>query len=322
MFNRIFKQWRERRDRRIAMLWAVRLDGDEYTAADRKRLAQWLARDPQRHRYLDDALRLQLLVADVLIASPEPRIGLDPERRHPWPSWALGASAAIALVVVLLGSRNIQDSGYGRLNSVTMTDGSRIELNSDSRIRVTEAPDIRQVELLDGEAYFTVMHDTKRPFVVLSQGRRITAVGTQFNVRTRGETTRVAVTEGRVVVQTSPGLLERGTPQRREVSVGERVLCDSRNIEPLASDPQQLSQETAWRQRRLIIENRPLSEVVEELNHHVSYKLILVGDKSRNQPIGGVFDLDDPERLVRVLSKRWNLRRIETIPYVVVLVGA
>lgn len=322
MFNRFLKQWRERRERRKAMLWAVKLDGDDYSTVQRRELARWLARDRRRQDYLEEALQLQGMVAHALTTRSAATIALDPERGHPWPRWALAASAAIALVVVLLGSRNIQDSGYGQLSSVTMADGSRIELNSDSRIRISESDTIRQVELLEGEAYFIVAHDPQRPFVVLSKGRRITAVGTQFNVRTRGESTRVGVTEGRVVVQTSPGLFGRGAPQREEVGVDELVLCEQRNIEPLEAGAEQLKRETAWRDRRLVVDNRPLAEVIEELNHHVPYKLVLMGEQSRNQTVGGVFNLDDPDRIIRVISKRWNLRRVETVPYVVVLVGA
>ena len=81
---------------------------------------------------------------------------------------------------------------------LTLTDGSRIELNTDTVLRVALGKDHRTVWLDKGEAYFQVKHDAARPFVIYTNGRRITDLGTKFLVRADQGRLEVALLEGRV----------------------------------------------------------------------------------------------------------------------------
>ena len=88
----------------------------------------------------------------------------------------------------------------GERRSITLADGSTVNLNARSRLRVEFAKKERRVELLEGQALFQVAKDKNRPFIVSSGDATVQAVGTQFDVYRRTNGTTVTVLEGRVAV--------------------------------------------------------------------------------------------------------------------------
>src|SRR5205823_2531257 len=84
--------------------------------------------------------------------------------------------------------------------SIALPDGSLIELNARSSVRVRFTSNERAVELFEGQALFRVAKDPARPFIVSSDGKRVRAVGTQFDVYRKKASTTVTVLEGRVTV--------------------------------------------------------------------------------------------------------------------------
>ncbi|MBC7366877.1 MAG: FecR domain-containing protein, partial [Undibacterium sp.] len=118
---------------------------------------------------------------------------------------ALGLAAAVALA--FLGARQFTApppasaqsfaTSAGGYERVVLADGSVLELNGDTRLRVSLAPHERRVELVAGEAHFTVAHDRTRPFIVSAGGVAVRAVGTAFNVRLATTAVEVLVTEGK-----------------------------------------------------------------------------------------------------------------------------
>lgn len=82
--------------------------------------------------------------------------------------------------------------------SMPLDDGSRIELNANSCVAVLYSPTQRQINLLSGEAIFRVNPDSGRPFVVKVRNTSVVAIGTEFDIDVRAESTRVLVMEGRV----------------------------------------------------------------------------------------------------------------------------
>src|SRR5262249_33751548 len=96
--------------------------------------------------------------------------------------------------------RNVYTTGIGEQHRITLADGSIVELNAQSKIRVRYKDRRRDVELLDGQALFQVAHDTTRPFIVHTDSTNIRAVGTQFDVYRKSTGTVVTVLEGTVAV--------------------------------------------------------------------------------------------------------------------------
>ena len=117
------------------------------------------------------------------------------------------AAASFVLVVVAAAAvwwRAERFPSYttdiGERRSITLPDGSTVDLNARSKLRIEFTEDERRVSLLDGQALFQVAKDKNRPFVVASVEATVRAVGTQFDVNRRPSGTTVTVLEGRVAV--------------------------------------------------------------------------------------------------------------------------
>jgi transmembrane sensor len=117
------------------------------------------------------------------------------------------AAASGALVLVIAGAVWWQAERFpiyateiGERRSITLADGSTVDLNSRSRLRIEFAKKERRVELLEGQALFQVAKNKDRPFIVSSGDATVRAVGTQFDVYRRTGGTTVTVLEGRVAV--------------------------------------------------------------------------------------------------------------------------
>jgi transmembrane sensor len=214
----------------------------------------------------------------------------------------------------------------GQQRTVTLSDGSTVELNSRSTIRVRFSKGERDVDLLEGQVLFHVAKDHTRPFIVASDGMLVRAVGTQFDVYRKTEGTVVTVLEGRVAVTTaslntvaSPrgsstsvaDLVEPTTaPDTAFLSAGEQVTL-TRAVAPKPVRAN-VSAATAWTQHQLVLESKPLSEVAEEFNLYSARKLI-VEDSSRHPlRLSGVFSTD-PDFLIRYLRARPDITVHETL---------
>ena len=117
------------------------------------------------------------------------------------------AAASIAFAVAIAGGVFWQAHRYplyatdiGERRSITLADGSTVDLNARSKLRVEFSGAERRVELLDGQALFEVARDQQRPFIVHSGDATVRAVGTQFDVYRKESGTTITVLEGRVAV--------------------------------------------------------------------------------------------------------------------------
>ena len=124
-------------------------------------------------------------------------------RPTPWRVWTLAATILVAIGgsrAWFTAQRGLYTTDTAEQRTVTLEDGSRIELNARSRLRVTYSKSSRTVELYDGQALFQVVKDASRPFLVKSGEATVRAVGTQFDVHRKDDNTTVTVLEGRVAV--------------------------------------------------------------------------------------------------------------------------
>ncbi len=250
---------------------------------------------------------------------------------------ALGVAAALALAVLgawQLSSRThspapvqIFATSAGGYERVVLADGSVVELNANSEARVELLADERRVALVQGEAHFTVAHDTARPFIVSAHGFAVRAVGTAFNVRLASTAVEVLVTEGKVSVSDVGPALVAG-PSRNErdnrnglpasgsptfLSANERtviafpppkslavVSAFAPVVEPIAPDA--LREALSWQERKLAFTETPLSEVVAQFNRRNRVQLVLADAALADRPVGGTFAADNVEGFIRLLE--------------------
>jgi len=94
---------------------------------------------------------------------------------------------------------------YGKRSSITFSDGTRIWVNSGSKVVYPVAFGKEKREIfVEGEVYLDVMHDEKWPFIVKTQQMDVSVLGTSFNVSAYKDDPNLQVTlvEGKVKVNT------------------------------------------------------------------------------------------------------------------------
>lgn len=297
-----------------AVDWLLRLDGPQAAEADWLALEAWLQADPLHRQAFADAERVW---ADVRAAAPEIRRALaapalarrrplsrSPSWRRAWIAAAGAAAAAAAVLTVSVVNRQaapapaeVFQTAKGQSRVLTLVDGSRIHLNSASRIAVRMEPKGRHVELTEGEAAFDVAHDAARPFLVDAGARDIRVVGTEFDVLRHRDQLRVTVRRGVVAVQSpndgvaaTPVMLTAGDQFDHRTAVRVSLV---RKVDP----------ETvfAWRRGELIYRDQPLDEIVEDLNRYLPTALRVEG-AAANLRFSGVIRLEAEDAVLRRLQ--------------------
>jgi len=208
--------------------WFVEFSSEEPDSAARRRFTAWLRASPEHLRAYLEMLPIWEDVGSPCSETPEPEsliaaarasnnivplseesdtqaVGLPLFRRTRWVAVVGVAASLIAAVAAIffwlrLGVAPTYVTGIGEQHSVALADGSVIDLNACSSVRVRYSPAKREIELLRGQALFRVAKDRTRPFEVLSGQTRVLATGTQFDVYRRTSGTTVTVLEGSVAV--------------------------------------------------------------------------------------------------------------------------
>jgi transmembrane sensor len=317
--------------------WLSVLSDENCTDAERRQFLVWLRASSQ---HVDEFLRLSRLnahcsrrelwpeasIAELVAAAKASGEGnvsiLEPVADFSAPGrarkpmrWALAAAAACVFVVAGLIAGRAQYAEWftpeyatalGEQRSITLEDGSVVELNSQSRLRTHFEDDLRAIELLEGEAIFRVFKDPRRPFRVRTGATDIVAIGTAFNVNASEARTVVTVLEGRVRVNQREAA-ERSAARSEqavrefELAVGDQLIVAKEQpaIRVSLLDTEKV---TSWTERRLIFEDTPLSAVAEEFARYSSRAIRIEDASIGERKINGVFDATDPASLVEFLS--------------------
>jgi len=253
--------------------------------------------------------------------------------------WGLAALALIAMgaFATWLGwDRNTYVTAIGEQRSLLLSDGSTLELNSRSRVRVRYTKERRDVDLLEGQALFHVAHNAARPFMVHSSSTRVLAVGTQFDVYKKPASTIVTVVDGKVeVMATHPSSTGEDTnaatmhlaPEESRsgaetaiyLAAGQQLTIDTgRSSIARALDtgagpqPANIAATTAWTQHNLIFESTPLSEVADEFNRYNRRPLVITAPEISGMRISGMFSSADPALFLKFLRAQPELNIEET----------
>jgi len=174
---------------------------------------------------------------------------------------ALAAAVTIAPLMERAPAGRLYESAPGRIVDVVLEDGSKVTLDAGSAIRVALAEDARRVTLERGGAYFEVAHDASHPFQVAVGDRRVIVTGTRFVTSLTGDGARVSLLEGRVAVATRDAADKRALDGPLRLTPGERAVFRPGNAE-IRKVRADVEVETAWRKRRLVFQDAPLSQVI------------------------------------------------------------
>ncbi|MGZ5598967.1 MAG: FecR family protein [Methylobacter sp.] len=287
-----------------ASAWFARLHANDVTTEEQEQFKNWYGASRQHAEAYDKICRLW-----DLLEAPAKRVeaGLKAEQPAPAQQPLPGKQpyirrfmAASALTLAMLLSYQLPthyqnwQSDYhtapGQQLTVSLDDGSRLILNTNTALAVDFSGQQRQIELLRGEAYFQVYPDKIRPFIVSNGSAKAHAVGTAFSVKKADDDMRVIVSEG--TVEVSAGKAD--TPAL--VHVNQQVDYQQGRVGPvLVSDTLET---LAWQRGQLIFKRQPLWKVIQEVNCYRSGQIMLLNPKLKERVVSGVFDTADPNAVV------------------------
>jgi len=191
-------------------------------------------------------------------------------------------------------------TGLGEQRVVELSDHSYITLDAQTRLRVRFTPDARIVELLVGQAQFSVAKDPGRPFKVEAGSKTIVAVGTVFDVEYVDRQVDVAMVEGRVAVLSQGTVTPANTPGADpasnqpaiELSAGQALQVRADGAATLLPKAD-IEAATAWRQGKVIFRNQELAEAVHRLNRYSRTQVVLDDPALARMRVSGVFESGD-----------------------------
>jgi transmembrane sensor len=225
-------------------------------------------------------------------------------RRHL--RWAaLGAAslaAAFAGVLWYQSASRWQTYGtqVGTIAPVALADGSRITLDSDTRIQVALDSHRRLIRLDRGEALFDVAKDPARPLVVEVAHRRVTAVGTEFSVRRDSNEITVWVNQGRVRIE---GDRDGVGGQATELDAGSEASSHGNELTIDRIGPDAVAQALSWREGYLVFDETPLSQVVADFNRYRTQQIEIDDPSIDSIRIGGRFRCTDASTFLALLEQ-------------------
>jgi transmembrane sensor len=243
-------------------------------------------------------------------------------RAHRW-AWLAAASLAAATVGLTVMNRSLHSHSthsdeFATKRSehleITLADGSRVWLGPKSKLLVSFTEERRSIQLPVGEAYFSVMKNRSRPFVVRSSSGDITAVGTAFNVRTTADHVIIAVSEG--VVTVAPKVQSTTSePASARVASGQQVTFTAQEpVKALAiTQSPALGERARWRDGVLVYRDEPLRDVVMDVARY--------SDKQLEISEGPVGDLHYSGVVYQGAVDEWTSALPESFPVKVVKEG-
>jgi len=298
--------------RRQAARWLVRLQAGDMTARERERFEAWLARDSnhgaefERLKTAVDAVRglAPFLAAHDFEAADAPRAHM---RLGFAPMAAALAASALLAAGGWWGFAPVEaSSSIGQQRSIALTDGSRIELNTDSAVSYRRADmtfgQRRSLVLERGEALFEVAADPDRPFEVKADGALISVVGTTFMLRIHNsEALTLIVSEGVVRISAQSDGAEA------LVEAGETVELERGMLQHSAVSAAELRRRSAWRHGMLEFDGQPLAAVAAEVSRHTGARFEFADAEIAREPFVAYFRANDLEGFLNALEQSYGL---------------
>lgn len=289
-----------------AAAWLARLRADDRTREDEVRFRQWLA-DPinaQRFEHVSTLWEDMDALREVTRSEPVPR---KLSRRR-----LLTGSIATFTVGGLglqwsIATAGVYTTARGEQRRLTLDDGSRLLLNTDTSVKVRFDEVQRRIDLRRGQALFEVSVDP-RPFLVSAGTHDLTVQRGRFDMRRETDHVSVLAIDGVATLAQ-----ESATNKPVRIGEGERVRVDGAQV---AHDRPNLNDVLAWQSGNAVFRGEPLSQVVTEMNRYTERELVLMDDRAAALRISGVYRVGDNGAFARSLAKLLPIK-VETTERVI-----
>ncbi|RFT12462.1 DUF4880 domain-containing protein [Providencia rettgeri] len=295
-----------------AAMWVVKTTQRELTSQENEDFQSWLNASELHKSTYYRARQLWALTANKpRQQTVDNQQGMNKKRR---PRYIGLSIAAVVLVSVLSMSiwyfQYPQPVDYyaktGEIQHITLPDGSRVDLDSGAQLQLAFSPQYRQVNLLRGRAYFTVVPKTDtepRPFQVMAKNGITQALGTEFSVDNENSKVAVSVYQHSVKVSLFSG-------QEMVIPAGNFTQYQS-DITPMTSMVN--SHSTVWREGQIIFQQQTFPEVIAEINRYRDKQIILLTEE-RVGHISGVLQINTLDSGLTHLVSSYGLSVYE-IPF-------
>jgi len=296
-----------------AAAWLERRDSGEWSEKDQADLDAWLAESTANliayRRVAEVWGRTERLVALRPSGMERPAI---PARGRTGPVLLRAVAGVAALALLGVGAVSLWPApeaqtymtGVGGRDILTLPDGSRIELNTDTVVRVSDASDVRKVWLDKGEAYFQVVHNTARPFIVIAGNRRVTDVGTKFLMRRESGRLQVDVVDGRVRIQ-SDGGNSQSSPEI--LAAGDALTATANAVVLIRKPANDLANELGWRRGVFVFHRTALADAANEYNRYNRQKITIAAPAVGRLTLSGTLPTNNVEAFVGVARNFFSL---------------
>lgn len=283
-----------------------------------------------KNAYQRECDELNALWADLGAVSDDPDIlayGVSAPKRplRKWP-YAVAASLLLSVAVYwFVDQQSPQQAGessqrfitrIGEQKIIALTDGSTIELNTNSEILVSLSDSQRKVELRRGEAYFDVTPDAGRPFSVDLGANYVTVLGTAFNIHRQSRGIRLVVTEGEIAVHPTPDLADSAQRVTRsehqsiypgnialKITAGQQVDYDLGMENYHVVSVQNAKGLVAWRSGILKFKSVPLQTLVNELSRYSPREIKLLSSDLSEFNVSAAVDIQHIDRVLKQLER-------------------
>ena len=276
--------------------WFVLMNSGKATEQQRQAFVHWLAQSPLHQKAWIQTQTLwqtfgQLDASDF----PLPKAAVKPAFFRPMRSAVVGL--AIILVAVLYQQPFWYADFYtatGEAKTITLSDGSTVELATDSAISVYYSFNKRRLRLHHGEAFFTVAADTARPFDVLVGDTETRALGTAFDVKEEGGHVQVTVYEHSVRVSARGQAIDK-------LLTGKTVRYQNQQFSVVTTA--NLAIGDSWRRHHLVFEDQPLADVVKALNRYRRLPIVIFDGSLKNLAVTGLFETDNTDTALQTIEE-------------------
>jgi transmembrane sensor len=315
----------ERRNRVAAeaAAWWVQLQSDDAPRSTREQYVNWLRESPihvaemlrmaQLHGALQQFERWAQVDTSsdgesdnvISLTQPNPRESLRATRKsQALRVWTIAASVgliAIATTWFQLSARGeVIVTERGERREVALHDGSTVQVDPETQLRVKFNDRSRGIWLEHGRAMFKVAKNPNRPFEVHADDTVVRAVGTAFGVDRQSGGVVVTVAEGKVaIIRTMVTSLQPSQPDRLPLALvanQQVIISKSGPAEPIHKVDS--GRALAWAEGRLVFENDSVSSVAAQFNRYNHVQIHVTDAALSARPISGVFDATDPESFI------------------------
>lgn len=305
--------------------WLLRLHEGELNEAQRLAFEGWKQQGPH---HAAAAARMEAVISrmqalrgkkaparaalSAAFTQPEKR-----RRRNAVRALALACSLAIPAAALLVSPYPRQwmadvRNGPGQWQTLQLVDGSVLAFNGISSANLYFDDKQRRIELLQGEIRVEVAHDRTRPFVVQTPQGTLRALGTRFVVKREGDVTVLSMLDSRVAAQSADG------QQTLEVDAGSQAMMHANDVRLAGTiDPSSIDQ--AWRRHQLVVDNRPLPEVLDEIARHRAGRVQFDRHALQGLRVSAVIPLDNSDHALQLLAQTLPIQVQAFTPWLIVV---